>query len=144
MHQHNATKSWSRLDQVFISEHSEHMLISCNTQMDLRGILTDHLPIVTVLDLEIEPAADTPFTNFREVDWEEFKIALEWRLANLLPPERITNQPQLDTTCEELTAMIQSIIFEQVPITKITPKSKHWWTKELTMLRKQAVKVQGP
>jgi len=117
------------------------MLISCDTWTDLRGILTDHLPIVTVLDLEIEPAADTPFTNFREVDWEEFRIALEQRLANLPPPERITNQPQLDTTCKELTAMIQSIIFEQVPITEITPKSKRWWTKELTMLRKQANKL---
>jgi len=117
------------------------MLISCDTQTDLRGILTDHLLIITVLDLEIEPAADTPFTNFREVDWEEFRIALEQRLANLPPLERITNQPQLDTTCKELTAMIQSIVFEQVPITKITPKSKHWWTKELTMLQKQANKL---
>ena len=76
-HQHNVTKSWSRLDQVLISEHSDHMLISCDMQMGLRGILTDHLPIITVLDLEIEPAADTPFTNFREVDWDEFRLALE-------------------------------------------------------------------
>ena len=140
-HQHNATKSWTRLDQVFISEHSDHMLISCDTRTDLRGVLTDHLPILTILDLEIEPADDTPFTNFREVDWEEFRLALETRIANLPPPERITNQVQLDLTCEELTAMIQSIIFEKVPVTEITPKSKRWWTKELTTLRKQANKL---
>jgi len=141
MHQHNTTKSWSRLDQVFISEHSNHMLISCNTQMDLQGVLTDHLPIVMVLDLEIEPVADTPFTNFRQVDGEEFRSALEMWIANLLPPERITNQHQLDSTCKELTTVIQSIIYKQVPVTKITPKSKHWWTKELTTLQKQANKL---
>ena len=117
------------------------MLISCDTQTDLRGVLTDHLPIVTVLDLEIEPAADTPFTNFRQVDWEEFGLALEMRIANLPPPERITNQLQLDSACEELMTVIQSIIYEQVPVTEITPKSKRWWTKKLTTLRKQANKL---
>ena len=134
MHQHNMTKGWSRLDQVLISEHSDHMLISCDMRTGLQGILTDHLPIVTVLDLEIEPAADTLFTNFREVDWDEFRLALEMWIANLPPPERITNQLQLNSTCEELTAMIQSIIYEQVPVTEITPKSKCWWMKELTTL----------
>ena len=38
-------------------------------------------------------------------------------------------------------AMIQSIIYKQVLVTEITPKSKHWWTKELTTLRKQANKL---
>ena len=46
-HQHNVTKSWSRLDQVFLLEHTKHMLISCDMQTDLQGALTDHLPIVT-------------------------------------------------------------------------------------------------
>jgi len=141
MHQHNATKAWSRLDQVFLLEHSDHMLISCNTQTDLQGILTDHLPIITILDFEMEPAADTPFTNFREVNWEEFRLALELQMYTLPPPERITNQLQLDTTCKELMAAIQSIIYEQVPTTEITPKSKRWWTKELTILQKQANKL---
>ena len=141
MHQHNATKSWSRLDHVFLSEHSDHMLISCDTRTDLRGILTDHLPIITVLDLEMEPAADTPFTNFREVDWEKFRLALEMQLSTLPPAERILNQHQLDSSCGTLTAAIQSTIQEQVPVTEITPKSKRWWTKELTILRKQANKL---
>ena len=79
-HQHNITKSWSRLDQVFLSEHSDHMLISCDTRMDLHGILTDHLPIITLLDLLVEPAAKTPYPNFREVDWEEFKTTLDTQL----------------------------------------------------------------
>ena len=35
MHQHNVTKSWSWLDQVFLSDHAEHMLISCDTRTDL-------------------------------------------------------------------------------------------------------------
>ena len=135
-HQHNVTKSWSRLDQVFLSDHADHMMISCDTQMDLRGILTDHLPIVTILNLLIEPAAEAPYPNFREVDWEEFRMSLENQLLGLPPLEKILNQHQLDISCETLTSAIQSIIQEQVPITKITLKSKWWWTKELMLLQK--------
>ena len=96
-HQHNVTKCWSRLDQVFLSEHSDHMLISCDTRTDLWGILTDHLPILTLLDLLVEPAAETPYPNFREVDWEEFQTTLETQLLRLPPPEQILTQHQLDT-----------------------------------------------
>ena len=141
MHQHNVTKNWSRLDQVFLSDQTEHMLISCDTRTDLQGVLTDHLPIVTILDLQMEPVADTPFTNFREVNWEEFRSALETQLSSLPPPERITTQTQLDFSCEAITTAIQNTIREQVPITEITPKSKRWWTKELTLLRKRANKL---
>jgi len=105
-HQHNITKSWSRLDQVFLSEHTEHMLISCDMQTDLQGILTDHLPIITVLDLQMEPATDIPFTNFREVDWEEFGLALETHLLGLPPLEWILNHHQLDSSCKTLTTAI--------------------------------------
>jgi len=71
-HQHNVTKGWSQLDQVFPLEHSENMLISCDTWTDLQGILTDHLLIVTILDLLMEPSAKLLYPNFREVDWDEF------------------------------------------------------------------------
>jgi exonuclease III len=71
-HQHNVTKRWSRLDQVFISDHSEDMLISCDTWTDWQGILTDHLPILTELDLQLGLTTNKPFTNFREVAWDEF------------------------------------------------------------------------
>ena len=140
-HQHNVTKGWSRLDQVFLLEHSENMLISCDTRTDLQGILTDHLPIVTILDLLMEPSAESPYPNFREVDWDEFRTSLENQLLNLLPPERILNQNQLDSSCEMLTSAIQNVIQEQVSITVITPKSKRWWTKELTFLWKCSNKL---
>ena len=140
-HQHNITRSWSRLDQVFLSDHTDHMMISCDTRTDLRGILTDHLPIVMILNLLMEPAAKAPYPNFREVDWEEFRTSLENQLLGLPPLERILNQHQLDISYEMLISAIQSVIQERVPITEITPKSKQWWTKELKLLRKWSNKL---
>ena len=37
-HCHNATKRWSRLDQVFVLEHSIGMVTACNTLPEHRGI----------------------------------------------------------------------------------------------------------
>jgi len=52
-HEHSVTKCWSRLNQVFLSEHSNDLLTSCNTQPEVRGINTDHLPILTELSLDM-------------------------------------------------------------------------------------------
>ena len=66
-HRHNVSKLWSRLDQVFISDHSDNILVSCDTQPDHWGLNTDHLPILTVLDLEAEITENKEISNFRDV-----------------------------------------------------------------------------
>jgi len=48
---------------------------------------------------------------------------------------------QLDTHCEELTLAIQETIRVEVHTMEITPKSKRWWTKELSQLRAYANKL---
>jgi len=85
-HVHNVTKLWSRLDQVFISDHSENLLISCDAQPDQRGVNTDHLPILTELNLKADVAPEEEIHNFREVDWDEFRKELSTQLDKLLPP----------------------------------------------------------
>jgi len=140
-HHHSATKRWSRLDQVFISEHSVSMVTACNTLPDHRGINTDHLPILTELNLATDILEVNPIPNFREVDWDEFQKALSVHLEAVEREVAITTQRQLDERCAKLTEAIQAAIRDQVPITEITPKSKRWWTKELTQLRRKANKL---
>jgi endonuclease/exonuclease/phosphatase family metal-dependent hydrolase len=60
MHLHNTTKKWTRLDQVFITEHSENLLLTCDTLPDHTGIKTDHLPILTELNLTANIVEETP------------------------------------------------------------------------------------
>jgi endonuclease/exonuclease/phosphatase family metal-dependent hydrolase len=67
-HIHNVIKHWTRLDHIFISDHSLDSIISCNTHPEFRGIKIDHLPIVTELDLEILVTEQSSICNFREVD----------------------------------------------------------------------------
>jgi len=140
-HRHNVTKKWSRLDQVFLSDHSENKIITCDTQPDQWGINTDHLPILTVMNLCADTVEADEIPNFREVDWGEFRKELSVQLEKLPPAALIDSQTQLDTSCASLTKAIQRTIDSQVPMTTITSKSKRWWTKELTQLRRAANKL---
>ena len=56
-------------------------------------------------------------------------------------PNWINNQTQLDNACEKVTLAIQDTIAAEVPMTSISPKTKRWWTKELTALQRQANKL---
>jgi len=140
-HKHSVTKRWSRLDQAFLSDHSENILIACDTQPDHWGINTDHLPIVTELDLKVEQTEEEEIPNFRNVDWDEFRKELSNQLDKLPPPAPIAHQIQLNESCASLTKAIQQTIDNQVPVTTLSPKSKRWWTKELTQLRRRANKL---
>ena len=140
-HKHNVIKLWSRLDQVFISDHSENLLISCDTQPDQRGINTDHLPIITELDLIADIIQEEDINNFHNVDWDKFCKELSIQLANLPQPTPIDSQEQLEHSCKSLMKAIQRVIVTQVLVTNITPKSKRWWMKELTQLHCQSNKL---
>jgi len=137
-HCHSVTKCWSRLDHVFISEESLGVLIACNALTDHRGINTDHIPILTELNLGVATNVAKPIPNFKDVDWDEFCKTLANFLGPDQPEEQITSQRQLDKRCSSLIEAIQNTIREQVPVTAITSKSKRWWTRELMQMHKQA------
>ena len=117
------------------------MVTACDALPHHRGINMDHLPILMELDLAVNILEDEPIPNFREVDWDDFRKALSMHLEPIEQRTAITNQRQLDERCAKLTEAIQATIRDQVPIMEMTPKSKHWWTKELTQLRRKANKL---
>ena|SRR5216683_2721542 len=94
MHEHNITKWWSRLDQVFLTTHLGEALISCDTVLEERGINTDHLPIHTELSLEVANKEVEAILNFRNVNWEEFRSKLKKQLDPTPIPAHIYNQAQ--------------------------------------------------
>ena len=134
-HIHNVSKKWTRLDNIFISEHSLNLVTICDTVTSKRGINTDHLPILSKLNLETAIAKESAIHNFREVNWEEFNNKLKQWLTEIGPTVTIQTQYQLNETCEMLTKIIQETISKAVSISHINAKTKRWWTKELTILQ---------
>ena len=137
-HLHSVSKRWTRLDQVFISEEAMDSIITCETIPDSPGINTDHLPILTTLDLNLARAQTNKPRNFRNVDWESFQKKLESKLDQLGPPRRIHSIGELNTACSKLTEAIQDVIEEEVTTLDLGIKAKRWWTRELKKLRQDA------
>jgi len=138
---HSIMKCWSRLDHVFISDNSTDTVVACDALTDHRGINTDHVPVLMELNLGIVVNEVKSIPNFKDVDWDEFRNVLARHLGPEQPDDQVISQRQLDERCGSITEAIQSTIRKQVPVTEITHKLKHWWTKELMQMRKQVNKL---
>ena len=134
MHCHHVMKKWSCLDQVFISEHSADLVEVCDLEACFHSVKTDHLPIITPLNMSTPAAPSTSLHNFRDMDWIDFHNNLEGHLHHLEQPKRIANQEQLDKSCKELMTVLQMTIEAKVPKLELCSKSKQWWTKELMQM----------
>jgi hypothetical protein len=117
------------------------LLISCDTIPDKRGINTDHLPVHTELSLEVNTIVAEINPSFQNINWKDFRTELAKQLAQTPAPMNISDQKQLDNRCEELTKALQEAIRAEIHVPEITPKSKRWWTKELSQLCSRANKV---
>ena len=79
--------------------------------------------------------------NFRNVDWSKFQQTLEGQLKGHGDPKPIREPGELNRECSRLISVLQKTIQKEVPTTNLGPKSKCWWTKELTQLRREASKL---
>ncbi|KII91392.1 hypothetical protein PLICRDRAFT_104674, partial [Plicaturopsis crispa FD-325 SS-3] len=130
-----ATKNWTRPDNVWCSENTADCFIGCNTAPHLRGPGTDHVPIISVLDIPIPHSKTADSYNFRMTDWNEFRDELEARLAEIDEPRAIMTEEDFQRAARGLTEVIQDTIRTTVPISKQCPHSKRWWNKALSDLK---------
>ena len=109
-HIHNITKCWTRLDNVFLTEHTMDRIHTCEVQTNDRGLNTDHTPTVTKIDVSLGRIEGMKTKNFRNVDWDEFCKTLEEQMASFSLPIRLANQVELNWECKRLTGAIQETI----------------------------------
>ena len=140
-HEHNITKRWSRLDQVFVTEHTLDVLMQCKALLMEQGLNMDHFPVISNLDINIDITPKKAISNFRDVDWKEFRKVLGGKINKWGVPNFIRSQAMLDRECDKLTTALQETIGEVVPEVILGPQAKRWWTKELTNLRKDMLKI---
>jgi hypothetical protein len=99
------------------------------------------VPIVTVIDMELTKSPTQAARNFHKVDWDSFHKTLEGKPDKHESPTYINSPTVLNRICDKLTSAIQETIEAEVPTTEICTRSKCWWSKELTLLRKAMEKL---
>ncbi|KAG1867713.1 hypothetical protein F4604DRAFT_1584861 [Suillus subluteus] len=120
------TKNHTRPDNVFCSVglEIEHTFTQCAVEYQLHPIITDHFPIISTIDLQPECINPSLQSNFRDVDWKEFREALSTHLDTSLPPADIQTIDQFQQTFTHLTQAIAKTVEEHIPKSKQSPYQK--------------------
>jgi hypothetical protein len=135
------TGNWMRPDNIFASANMEQLIVRCDTDPRSRGPGTDHMPILTVLDLPLERKVSPPSYNFRMADWKVFNEELAARLVDIPLPAILTTEVDFQNAVDNLTSTLQDVICTTIPMLKPCPYSKCWWNKELSDLKKAKNKL---
>ncbi|KAI6034485.1 hypothetical protein PISMIDRAFT_76012, partial [Pisolithus microcarpus 441] len=125
--QHLNTKNWTRPDNVFCTEHTQGLFVKCATDPANRGPKTDHVPVLSVLDLTLTNTNPEPRHNFRATNWEKFRETLRLQLNEVGPPTALATDREFQNAARALTRAIQETIEKEVPLCKPSPYAKRWW-----------------
>jgi ribonuclease HI len=134
--QNGISMNWTRPDNVWRSDSPTDHTIKCNVDASIRPALTDHLPIITVIDTDFQRSPFNPRRNFKDVDWTKFREKLREKTDQVPFLMHPLTAADLDTLLEQILQPVNEVIDEIIPMTKPSPHSKRWWTKELSAARK--------
>ena len=131
--QSSSTSNWTHPDNTFCTEHTSDVIVSCKMAPERRGPKTDHVPILTTLDLSTLASAENPAWNYHSVDWDKFRSTLNDVLTSSVGPPRIleTSKEFQSAACK-LDEALHHTVETAIPRTHPHPHTKRWWTKDLT------------
>src|SRR6266481_6384363 len=128
MLQSMATKNWTWVDNIFTATGIQERVVVCNTDLRLRGLGTDHVPVLTTLEFEIPERTKEACRNFRATDWDKFREDLAEQLYDILGPCALLTDSQFQRAVAALTQMIQATIEAMVLIPRPSLHSCCWWS----------------
>ena len=134
--QAHSTGNWTRPDNVWCSSHTGDLFTRCNTDPGLRGPNTDHLPILSTLDLPPSRNIPKPYRNFRDTDWKEFTDTLTTLLSHS-EPKKLISEVEFREALHVINTALSETIETVVPICNPFPHTKRWWSSKLVELRKK-------
>ena len=93
---------------------------------------TDHIPIITTLNMNLGRLEETLKSNFKSADWPKFRKSLSEKLENIDTQHEIQNKSEFYSRLNTLTLAITDTIESVVPKLRPSPYTKCWWSKELS------------
>ncbi|KAI6037448.1 hypothetical protein PISMIDRAFT_79832, partial [Pisolithus microcarpus 441] len=125
--QASSSGNWTRPDNVFGNEALVDRIESCETCPQERGPNTDHVPILTQIDLTVATSNSQTNLNYREVDWTKFRRKLKAKLELLGPPRVLANEEEFQASARGINRALQCTMESEVPRTCLHPHQKRWW-----------------
>ena len=127
----------SQVDNVFTTTNMEGLVVVCDTDPVQRAPGTDHVPILTTLDILIPHRDKKRWWDFRGTDWDEFRKVLGAQLGDILVPCALWTESQFQNAVRDLTKALQVTIETAVPLSHPSPHLRRWWNKDLAHRKKE-------
>lgn len=130
--------NYTRCDQVFISAEALEAVIECRPSSETWPANTDHIPIITTIDVAPNRSDPPPRFNWRATDWSKLTPAMKKELEKIPAPIYITTKEELQEKVEKLIEIFDKVRNDHVPMSKPSPYQKRWWSKELQKERNRS------
>ncbi|KAJ3991716.1 hypothetical protein F5050DRAFT_1535899, partial [Lentinula boryana] len=128
--------NYTRVDNVFCSEDLTEHIMTCNTIPAKRPILTDHLPIRTIIDTRTPYVDQRTRWNWAQTDWDKFKERTKEELEKIEAPRELNDTTEFHKALKTIDDLFIRIRDELVPKAKPSPYQRRWWNKQLTEMKK--------
>jgi len=130
------------IDLVWSDQTTTERLIKCRIAED-HDHGSDHLPIQTVIDISQNPLDNKtsklhPPYDYSKTNCELFNDNLQKHVPPPLSPD--ANRAHIDRFAEDLVNALTTTIQETTQRKSPCPRSKRWWTRKLTTLRRKTNK----
>ncbi|KAJ3823756.1 hypothetical protein F5880DRAFT_1453237, partial [Lentinula raphanica] len=129
--------NYTRVDNVFCSEDLTEHIMACNTIPSKRPVLTDHIPIHTIIDVRVPYADQRMRWNWAKTDWDKFKERTQEELEKGEPPKELHNIAEFNEALKTFDDMFIRLRDELVPKAKPSPYQRRWWNQHLTEMKKR-------
>ncbi|KAJ3709969.1 hypothetical protein C8R42DRAFT_545589, partial [Lentinula raphanica] len=100
-------------------------------------VLTDHIPIHTVIDVRVPYADQRTHWNWAQTDWDKFKERIKEELDKRPPPREISTIDEFNDALHTFDDMFTQLRDELVPKAKPSPYQRRWWNQQLTEMKRQ-------
>jgi hypothetical protein len=132
---------WTRPDNVWRNNTQNDPILRCDVLPNIRPPLADHMPIITVVDMPLPRSVTLQSLDYRAADWPVVNNKLKHRLNTESPAVRIRTKEEFITKVDMVVRIITEVLNDNLEVTKPSPYSKRWWTKELSDLRTKQNKL---
>ena len=119
-----ATGNWMRLDNVLHSNNQSNPIITCNVKLSMYPPCTDHLLIITELNLSVTQATSSHTCNLHQANFALINDKLQDKIDLIGPVKRLHRKEEINTSVNNLVQAIRDIINKVVRPSKPSPYVK--------------------
>ena len=103
------------------------------------GLGSDHAFLGWEISSQVPQKPKNFKKNWKQADWTQFRAGLSQRMKSFQECQLTTTQ-EMEAVIDQFIEVVQHLISDHVPDSRVCPSSRSWWTPEIKALREELKK----